>query len=154
MSESRRVARHAADVAARAPLGVDAQGPRPLVSPFVDRNTRRTRAIKASDDRAALACVLGDTFAGDAEAPGDVDEGQPRIEVLDAGWTLVGARALAELARDVDVVFEMPADVASGLGARGVAGARGQQDEDAECRSHGHTMRPQANDRNRARVFR
>jgi hypothetical protein len=124
------------------------------VSPFVDRNTGRARAIEASDYRAALAGVLGDTLPVDPEAAGDVDEAEPRIEVDDAGWTLIGGRALAELARDVDMVFEMPADVAPGLGARGVTGARGQQDEDAECRSHGHTMRPQANDCNRERVFR
>jgi len=154
MSGSRRVARHAADVAARAPLGVDAQGPRPLVVAFVDRNARRTRAVEAHDDRATLARVLGDALPVDPEAASDVDEGQARIEVDDTNWTLVGGRALAELARDVDMVFEMATDVASRLGARGVTGARSQQDEDAESRSHGHTMSPATKDRNRARVFR
>jgi hypothetical protein len=48
----------------------------------------------------------------------------------------------------------MTADVAPGLGACGVTGARGHQDEDEQCRSHGHTMSPAGDDRNREQVFR
>jgi hypothetical protein len=131
-----------------------AQCPRPLAVAVVHDNSGRARAVEASDDRLGLASIFGDSLAIDAEASGDIHERKPRIEVDDAGGALVGARALAELARDVDVVFEMPADVPTRLGAHGVTGARGQQDKDERSRSHGHTMSPATMDRNRARVFR
>lgn len=154
MSESRRVARHAADVAARTMLIGHAQCPRPLAVAVVHDNPGRARAVEASDDRTGLTRVLGDSLAIDAKASGDIHEREPRIEVDDAGWALVGARALTELAREVDVVFEASAYKAARLGAFGFAGARGQQDEDECSRSHGHTMSPATMDRNRARVFR